>query len=299
MICGRRPFPGPSFEDYREQHLHAVPDSIQGVPPGMAAALEQCMDKSPGARPSSASLRSRLDRLAQKGESGRLASLAEADRAAVREQAEASRLASERATVTNVRNNLFASARTSFDRIAGELFGAVQAAAPTARAVGNRGGTRILSMGAATLSITGAERTQENPWQWEAPSMEVIAHASIEVAIPTDRYDYEGRSHSLWFCDAGEEGVFGWWETAFMVSPMLPRRFRKNPAALDPGVESAKALWTGIAEYQVAWPFMPVVPYDAEEFIERWGEWFAAAAQGRLSMPTAMPERNVSGSWRR
>jgi eukaryotic-like serine/threonine-protein kinase len=28
MLSGRRPFPGPGFEDYREQHLHAEPECV-------------------------------------------------------------------------------------------------------------------------------------------------------------------------------------------------------------------------------------------------------------------------------
>jgi serine/threonine-protein kinase len=80
---------------------------------------------------------------------------------------------------------------------------------------------------------------------------------------------------------------------------LIPRRARKNPFALDPGEESAKALGSGIVEWQVAWPLMPLSVGDLDEFVNRWAGWFADAAQGRLSHPSSMPERSPQGSWRR
>ena len=83
----------------------------------------------------------------------------------------------------------------------------------------------------------------------EAPAFDVVCHAALDLKIPVDRYEYEGRSHSLWFCDAETAGEHAWYETAFMVSALIPRRGRQNPFALAPGEAAAKALWTGMAEY--------------------------------------------------
>lgn len=84
-----------------------------------------------------------------------------------------------------------------------------------------------------------------------------------------------------------------------MMSPVIPRRGRQNPFALDPGIEAAKALWTGMSEFQVAWPFTPIDVDDLNDLITRWGDWFADGAQGRLVHPSTMPERDPNGSWRR
>jgi len=67
---------------------------------------------------------------------------------------------------------------------------------------------------------------------------------------------------------------------------------------LNPGEDSAKAVGTGMAEIQVAWPFTPLVVGDLDEFISRWAGWFADAAQGQLNRPSTMPERDPRGSWR-
>lgn len=84
-----------------------------------------------------------------------------------------------------------------------------------------------------------------------------------------------------------------------MVSPLIPKRGRQNPFALSPGEESAKALSAGLAEFQPAWPFVPIDMGNMDEFIGRWASWFADAAQGNLQHPSAMPERSAEGSWRR
>jgi hypothetical protein len=55
----------------------------------------------------------------------------------------------------------------------------------------------------------------------------------------------------------------------------------------------------GLAEHQVAWPFTRLDPDDLDEFIERWIEWFATAATGKLGHPSQMPERPPAKSWSR
>ena len=71
-----------------------------------------------------------------------------------------------------------------------------------------------------------------------------------------------------------------------------------NPFALDPGEDAAKALARAVTGFQLAWPLDPLEIGDLDEFIDRWATWFADAAQGRLSQPSRMPERNVPRSWR-
>ncbi|MGW4914253.1 hypothetical protein [Streptomyces sp. NPDC004270] len=51
--------------------------------------------------------------------------------------------------------------------------------------------------------------------------------------------------------------------------------------------------------HEVAWPFIPLVIGDLDELINRWADWLAQAATGRLTHPSRMPERNPQGSWRR
>lgn len=84
-----------------------------------------------------------------------------------------------------------------------------------------------------------------------------------------------------------------------MASPLMPYRTRVAPVALDPGEDAAKAVWSGMAEVQLAWPFTPLIPGELDDFINRWATWLALGSQGRLSYPSAMPERPTQGGFRR
>jgi len=133
----------------------------------------------------------------------------------------------------------------------------------------------------------------------QPPAFDVVAHAGLGIRFPPDPLEYEGRSHSLWYCDAAKAGRFQWFETAFMVSPLVAKRSRQNPFALDPGEEAAEAISIGLGTFDVAWPFAPLTIGDLDEFIDRWAGWFADASQGELRPPSSMPERTPKGSWRR
>lgn len=63
-----------------------------------------------------------------------------------------------------------------------------------------------------------------------------------ECHFPRNRSGYVGRSHSLWFCDAQETGRYQWFETAFMISPLIPRMSEEDPFALNPGGDAAQAV---------------------------------------------------------
>ena len=128
----------------------------------------------------------------------------------------------------------------------------------------------------------------------------MIAFASIGVVFPPTEYtQYGGRVHSLYYCDAREEGVYRWYETAYMMGAFSSYRSLRDPFALAPGDKAGAALQQGMGEAQVAWPFTPIDQGEETEFIERWIDWFGAAAKGELRHPSSMPEKPPQGSWRK
>ena len=130
------------------------------------------------------------------------------------------------------------------------------------------------------------------------PPFDVIAFTAIAARKPRDRHQYEGRAHSLWFCDAHDEGVYRWYELAFMISPLIAQRSTVEPFALAPTDNYAALALTPVTDVrQVVWQPLPFDQGDDEQFIERWIEWFAAAADGSLSHPSHMPE-NSGGRYR-
>lgn len=256
--------------------------------------------KAAEARPSAANLVARLPKSADPSPPGGRALLEQANRDEIARQGEAARAASAAQSKAERRTLLVGGARKTLTRLTGLLRELVVESAPAAQAAKRQDEGWSLELGTAQLEFRGLQETAESPWgDWSAPAFEVIAHASLAVIIPKDQSGYVGRRHSLWYCDAQHAGRFQWFETAFMFSPLTPRLADTDPFGLSPGVEAAKAVWTGMAEFQVAWLFTPLDIGDMDDFIDRWAGWFAAASQGQLRRPSSMPERQPQGSWRR
>ncbi|TCB94431.1 serine/threonine protein kinase [Micromonospora zingiberis] len=299
LVTGQLPFPGPYPHDLREQHLHSTPPPLTGAAAPLAVLVEECLFKIPEARPAPAKLLARLDRATRTARSSGLAALQAADRQEVERQGAAAVVASVARSASEKQANLAEAAIRILIRIGDSLRDAVMEAAPTARLSASRDERWTLTLNGAQLIFAPPGQTPNEPWGgWQPPAFDVVAHGAIGVKIPMSSRGYEGRGHALWYCDAQEKGRYEWFETAFMISPLVPQRTSINPFADFPGEKSAKAIWSGIAEYQVAWPFTPVEVDDLDEFIDRWAGWFASAAQGHLGHPSQMPERDPQGSWR-
>ncbi|MFR9772411.1 serine/threonine-protein kinase [Nocardia sp. SC052] len=297
MLAGHRPFPGPTNEDFRQQHLHGDVPELSAAPAGLAALVDECMYKAAAARPTPANFRVRLDRVRDKANSGGgLAQLEEANQAEVRRRSEESRKRSEAMTEQERRAELLATAQRSFNRMSATFRDAIVSAAPSA-VLSSRDGGWAVRLGDANLTFSGINQRPDTSWGGRRPAIDVIATATINLRIPP-KWDYEGRSHSLWFGDIQEAGRYGWFECAFMVAPYIPMRGRQNPFSLDLGEESGGAVGVGMAKYQVAWPFTLLDTGDLDELIGRWANWLAQASNGGLQMPGMMPERPVDGSWR-
>ena len=299
LLTGRVPFPGP---DFREQHLSAVPPSPEGCSSSLAGMILECLYKSPQARPTAASLLTRLPHILLPASPNlsalQAANEAEVQRMAVRiAQASAARHREER------RREALESGLLDFERIAGAFKAALNAHATAgiwdSQDVRSSSGLGV-TLALAKLMVTAPMEARSDAWGNCPPPFEVLAWSKIDLRIPPDRSWYEGRSHSLWFCDAREEGHFGWFETAFMASPLHRRRTRQIPVALAPCEEAGQALSSLMGSlYQVAWPFSLVQSGAEVEVVERWMGWFAQAAQGVLASPQYMPERASEGSWRK
>ena len=295
LLAGRRPFAGPDDSDFRHQHLHETPNPIQGIPTNLKSLIDECLYKSPQARPNPLNLLTRLKRSVQPtSEAGRQLQLANA--IVVNQQAEQDQERSKGITEAERRRKLIEASGQSLDHVLSVLHEQIMANAPSTQSDSAQS-LRVWCLIDAVLSMdspmsVGSQSAEGSPFT-------VVGYSSIAIRIPRDQYGYEGRSHSLWYCDAQEDGVFRWFETAFMINPLISRPVPSDPFALNPGRDAYGALSRGMQEYQAAWPFTPIDQGDEDDFIERWIRWFAAAAQGKLEHPKMMPERPPKGSWRR
>ncbi|GAA1410746.1 hypothetical protein GCM10009639_61890 [Kitasatospora putterlickiae] len=295
LIAGTLPFTGP---DFRNQHLHADPPALAGVPAAMAALVEECLNKAPQARPTPANLDARLNRIQQAPSTGGLAALAQANRDEAARQAESARQESQHRTETERRKDLFRAAKNAMTRIAEMVLDTVTDAAPSANVTRGPQGGWAVTLNRGRLKMSAVHDTDPAMWRGAAPRFDVIAYATISLECDASYGGYQGRTHSLWYCDAQTEGEYHWYETAFMTSPLLIRVAPAiEPFSLPPGPEAGAALRPGMGVHQVAWPFTEVGISDLDAFIDRWTEGLANAAAGQLTHPSTMPER-PPGTWR-
>lgn len=296
------PFTGPYEHDYQDQHLHGAVPPLTTAPPLLAALITECLFRAPQGRPAAGNVLARLGQISVAPLSGGLAALAQANQGAVARQAEADRRASAHATEAGRRRILFEAATTSFSFIADAFLTTLTTAAPSAEIRrGNQGGWTV-RINDAQLTLSGPRETDPKDWPTltrnPAP-FDVIASATLSLKIPANYHGYEGRSHSLWYADAQAEGQYQWFETAFMDSSLRHVAGTTEPFTRDPHRESLAAVSREMAMFQVAWPFTPLALGGLDEFISRWANWLAQAANGQLAHPSRMPERDPQGSWRR
>ncbi|WP_049576583.1 serine/threonine-protein kinase [Streptomyces sp. SBT349] len=301
LLEGTRPFTGPAEHDYQEQHLHGTPPPLTAAPPLLATLITECLFRAPQSRPPAGNVLARLGQTPAAPLSGGLAALAQVNQDAVARRAEADRRASAHATEADRRKTLLEAATTTFSFIADAFLTALTNAAPSADVrKGNQGGWTV-RIDDAQLTLSGPKVTASADWRaasTPAP-FDVIASATLSLAVPADHHGYEGRSHSLWYADAQTEDQYQWFETAFMDNPLSHTARAMEPFAFNPHHESRAAIGPGMTMQQVAWPFTPLAVGDLDEFILRWADWLARAANGRLTHPRRMPERDPQDSWRR
>ena len=289
LLQGRLPFPGP---DFREQHLTQPPSAITGCPPSLASLINECLFKPPAARPTAANVQARLQ-ASQKTASPAAARLQEVNKAVVQRQGEKAARSSAEQSREEARRDLFGAAEHSLNRILDLLRERILEAAPTTNVSTGRG--LVFRLADGTLVVDPVQMAPADclaAFDYEPP-FDVIAHTTIAARKPRDRYDYEGRAHSLWFCDAHDEGIYRWYELAFMVRPMVRERFNLDPFALPPTDKHAAGAFVPVMDVrQLAWQPLPFDQGDEDQFIERWLTWFAAAVDGTLNHPSHMPEES-------
>ncbi len=303
LLAGEAPFSGPEEHDYKKQHLFESPEAVSGVPSRLLSLINECLSKSPDLRPVPQVLVSRLNDCKNIA-SGAGIRLQQANDLEVQRRNEAARKDSVAAADSERRGEYSREANRILKSLVASLHERILSDAPVTLANPPAGirpnWSWALGQASMRVLVPSTWLTDQPPDDTHPLPFEVIVHSSIALKVKPDRDGYEGRSHSLWFCDAQEAGVFRWYETAFMVSPAVPRKdMRIAPFALEPGRKACIALSPGIAHDQVAWPFTPIDRGEEERFIERWVEWFAMAALGQLSRPIKWPEREAKGSWRR
>jgi len=297
-LMGRPPFPGPTWEEFREQHLHTEPPAVAGAPPALASLIQECLYKAQEARPSPKALLDRLQKLPTSGGSGG-DRLRAAYQEIVERQASADAAASAADSEEQRCEALFTVAARSLQLVSARMRQAVIDNAPAAKPnPRSRADDWSLCLGSATIGMDPARRCSAESFGRWPPAFDVVAVAAIGIDVPPGRDEYYGRSHSLWYGDLQEKGAYRWFEPAFTVSALIPKRLKQVPAAMEPNENSGKAFSSGMTERSLARPVVPIDQGEEDAFIDRWLVWFGEAVAGQLRQPRALPEGEPQGSYR-
>jgi serine/threonine-protein kinase len=297
MLAGARPFAGP---DFREQHLHEVPASLTEVSGRLSALISQCLNKSPASRPVASEVLRRLSAVSGPPPVAGLERLQAAHEQSVIARAESESRESQAESDRERHERLLGDAERALGLIAHELEGALMDSAPSIVRTGSSfpgaPGEALwtLQLGEAILRFSGASPQYPTP---PGIPFEVHAYASLSLEAPGFN-GYQGRAHSLWYCDPDEENRFRWYELAFTPHVFADSPGPVAPFALDPA-QGAEAITTGASLIQLAMNLRRLDPGGLDTFIVRWGNWLADAASGpsRWSLPS-LPEELIVASWR-
>ena len=131
LLTGARPFAGPGWDDFRDQHLHLDAPELTGVPAPLAALIAECLWKAPGSRPTPKNLLGRLERALTLSSPG-AARLQAAHAAQVVAEARAQAVASSAASEMERREALYDAAAASLKVITERLRQGVLDNAPSA-----------------------------------------------------------------------------------------------------------------------------------------------------------------------
>lgn len=295
LASGTLPYLGPLESDFRQQHLFTPPPPLTGGTRRLRDLIMECLLKAPEARPTPTAIVERLKKITEEPKVAGFAKLAEVNAEDVRTRAEALSQASAEQEQLVRRQQLFQSAAELFTSIGNEVLEAIQDNAPSVKFVTGPPAEGKLLLAEFRGAQLGLDQARPSP-----PSnlpFTVIAESVITVALPNPVHGWQGRSHSLWYCDAHQEGRFAWHELAFMEMAL-----RGYVPQIDPYAQSANAAQgvfsPGITGMQLGWPVEEIDRSDLSEFLGRWLDWFADAAAGRLSRPFQVPEKPTAGTWR-
>ncbi|TSD65720.1 serine/threonine protein kinase [Aeromicrobium piscarium] len=296
------PFDGMTWEDLREAHLHSDSPSMT-VGPALAALVQECMFKAPEARPTAANLLARLRKAQERAADSRWSRLASANHAVVQRRAAADAETAREQTEFERRQDLFAAATASWWRISDQFHEIVNEYLSAATVVVRHDKHWSIELNDAMLGLSYP--AFQTPFRPEI-SFDIVATSTLSLLTPKRTegdQQWIGRSHSLYFADAFVEGEYAWFETAFMDIPMMNRTgFRdQEPFAMNDLGENAlhHALGSVMGTRQIAWGMTRIDAGDCDDFLQRWFDWFASAAEGTLQRPNRMPEKDVPRNWRR
>lgn len=284
LLSGSPPFPGPSVHEYQQQHLnHDVPEI--NVLPQLKSLIHMMLRKVSRSRPSIDRVSSILETLEEdvnKNNNTNHNSLAKAGAAVAEQESKKEAERERKVNSQKERRDLGTSAlKILWDQVE-VLFRRIENTAPTAKRSSR--GEMVLGKGEIEISEMGVNLIEKSEFQ--NTGWDVIVGAIIVVKQSNPQYIW---SSSLWYAKRHKNDNYRWREASYFSSPFSRERRNFDPYFLDEPYDADIAHSNIMGAHQVAWGPKPIDDENADDFFNRWMEFFALAAQGNLSHPSRLP----------
>ena len=285
VLTGQLPFPGPSEEDFREQHLTAEPLVLTEMPDSLAALLRRCLAKQPAARPTAAEALDRLAIVDEVPSTPILKGLDRIERQEVerrtREEAEEAREIARRERRAALAND----AANELDGIGWSLWSTLKQRMPSvvedpiSLSASESSLVYLIEREDVQLYIPRTFPIESIAWSDIRSSFDVIAMSAIALRLPERRTGQDSCTYELWYCNPSQADRYGWYEMGWsFTGPRDNTIAWCDPQALEPA-QSYQLLAGGDAPWGIS---VPLTPVDNVDFVNRWCSIIIAAFQGQL-----------------
>lgn len=298
LFEGKKPF-GEDPDTLREGHLNRLHPPMR-VGSALESLVHECLNKLPGARPTSANLVARLARAKALAKQPAWKTVMAADLAERRRQATANLAEAQAQAEYDRREELFKNAKAQWVQLEGAFRDAIDEHLPMATIKPKVGGAWHAEMNGAVFSFSYASFISELTPQLPFDIIGVGGLGVLNSRETNPDKRWRGRGHGFYYADAFAKDSFKWVETSFMYTD---ERNRADPP-IEPIGQSdlddigLHAAFNDVHGYlQVVWPPTSIDVGDWEDLIQRWLTWFAEASMGRLERPERLPER-LPRNWR-
>ena len=294
LLTGEYPFSGEgvvSDEEIRQWHQSGkIPPPNSGSSQ-LDSLIIRTLMKAPEARPTARTVRDRLSTIEEGPKFGAVEKLHELAAEQDLARADAGRQISEQTTRKENRQRLVGSGKALADMFMSNLKESLESVSGIHKE--ERMGEIYYRFGQGTLIISPIQSIDEIP----SMPFDVVASFSMTIEQVKDNMNWNGRQHSLWFCDAEEKESYDWYETAF--HRIRGQRPRLEPYALIPLDGDAQMAFSPVIHtVQIARKLIRVSDEQADEFINRWLTYIGEATNGQLAYPLMLPE-GERAVWRR